>query len=206
MTPFQQSPFEPVQNDFGFNNFGFGTPAMSHHNYQGDFRRDSLTTDGSVMTYSSGHSPTEPTSFEDAVTPEEATINHNDVFGATLHTNFSTGYQQPTPALSTGFENFDFARPFPPVNTNPSVPHLSPNAQVDVTLFSPHLNTMHVDEGFEDSLGDFGRPTGDFTLFDNTANAAPAGGEWFQDLTQFGGQFDATFDDMMGSTNPWTGQ
>jgi len=206
MTPFQQSPFEPLQNDFGFNNFGFGTPAMSHHNYEADYRRDSLTTDGSVMTYSSSHSPTEPNAFNDAVTPEETTINHNDVFGSALNSlnaAFSTSYQQPTPALSTGFEDFNFARPFPAVNTNSGVPHLSPNAQADVTLFSPQMN-MQVDEGFDEGVGAFGGPTGDFTLFDNTASAAPVGDAWFQDLGQFGGlggQFDSSFDDMMG--NNW---
>jgi uncharacterized C2H2 Zn-finger protein len=207
ITPFQQSPFEQLQNDFGFNNFGFGTPAMSHNNYEGNYRRGSFATDGSVMTYSSGHSPTEPNAFNDAVTPEETTINHNDVFGSALNsldTAFGTGYQQPTPALSTGFEDFNFARPFPSVNTNPGVPHLSPNAQADVTLFSPQMTNMQVDEGFDEALGAFGRPTGDFTLFDNTASAAPAGDAWFQDLGQFGGlggQFDSGFDDIMG--NNW---
>ncbi|KAF2806706.1 uncharacterized protein BDZ99DRAFT_83997 [Mytilinidion resinicola] len=204
MTPFQQSPFEPMQNDFGgFNNFGFGTPALSHHSYQDEYRRNSTTTDGSAMTYSSGQSPTEPNAFDNAVTPEEATINHNDIFGTALNalnTNFSTGFQQPTPALSTGFDDFEFARPFP-VNTNTSVPHLSPNAQADVTLFSPHLNNMQIDEGFEDGLGAFGRPTGDFPLFDDAPNTAPTTGEWFPDLNQFGGQFDTTFDDIMG--NAW---
>ena len=114
-----------------------------------------------------------------------------------------------TPAMSVGFDAFDFTRPFP-VNTNVSnvaaVPHLSPGAQADVTLFSPHLGTMQIDEGFEDGLSTFGRPTTDFTLFDSNSNAgtmSATGVDWFPELTQCGGQFEPfyneqNFDDMMG--------
>lgn len=150
-------------------------------------------------------------SFNDAVSPQEALVNHNDIFGSCgFEPNFGTGFQQPTPALST---NFDFdTLPF----TNNSalsvgLPQLSPMAQPDVTLFSP---PMHLDEGFGDAMDmdTFSRPTADFTLFDaapsshmsmNTAN-------FFPDFNQLGGQFDngaqfedyypiTTLDDLMGA-------
>lgn len=209
MTPFAPSPSLQQYPDFEFGSYGY-TPAMSIGDFQEDYRRDSVTTAGSVMTYSSSHSPNEPTSFEDAVTPEEPMINHNDVFSNNFNPTFNaTNIQQPTPAMSVGFDAFDFTRPFP-VNTNVSnvaaVPHLSPGAQADVTLFSPHLGTMQIDEGFEDGLSTFGRPTTDFTLFDSSSNGgtmSATGVDWFPDLTQCGGQFEPfyneqNFDDMMG--------
>ncbi|KAH7087210.1 hypothetical protein FB567DRAFT_444208 [Paraphoma chrysanthemicola] len=208
VTPFMPSPQVPMIDTFDY--YGFGTPAMSVQGFQDDFRRASVTTDGSHFTYSSGHSPTEPTSFDDAVTPEDAAINHNDVFNnCNMGATFGAGFQQqPTPALSTGFD-FD-PLPFTTSNMANGIPHLSPLAQPDVTLFSPQ---MHMDEGFGDMDMDmqaFSRPTEDFTLFDtaqpsnvnmnNTAN-------FFPDFNQLGGQFDnfynaeptTTLDDLMGN-------
>jgi hypothetical protein len=206
VTPFVPSPQMPMIDAFDY--YGFGTPALSVQGFQEEFRRDSVTTDGSHFTYSSGHSPTEPTSFDDAVTPEDTTINHNPIFNnCTMGANFTTGFQQqPTPALSTGFD-FD---PLP-FTTNMTMgnglQHLSPLAQPDVTLFSPEMN---MDEGFGDmDMQIFDRPTEDFTLFDavqssnmpmnNTAN-------FFPDFNQLGGQFDnfyaeptTTLDDLMGN-------
>jgi hypothetical protein len=207
VTPFAPSPQVPLIDAFDY--YGFGTPAMSVQGFQEDFRRDSITTDGSHFTYSSGHSPVEPTSFDDAVTPEDTHINHNDVFNnCGLGTNFTTGFQQqPTPAMSTGY---DFEPlPFTTNTMMNGIPHLSPLAQPDVTLFSPQ---MHLDEGFGDmDMQTFSRPTEDFTLFDtmqpsnmgmnNTAN-------FFPDFNQLGGQFDSlyaepttTLDDLMMGNN-----
>jgi hypothetical protein len=165
-----------------------------------------VTTDGSHYTYSSGHSPTEPTLFDDAVTPEDAHINHNDVFNnCALGTHFNTGFQQqPTPALSTGYDFEPLA--FTNNTMANGIAHLSPLAQPDLTLFSPQ---MDMDEGFGDmDMQAFSRPNGDFTLFDNmqpsnmpmnnTAN-------FFPDFDQVGGQFDlyaeptTTLDDLMGN-------
>lgn len=206
VTPFMPSPQVPMVDSFDY--YGFGTPALSAQGFQDDFRRASVTTDGSHFTFSSGHSPTEPTSFDDAVTPEDTTINHNDVFNnCTLGTNFAAGFQQqPTPALSTGFD-FD-PLPFTANNMANGIPHLSPLAQPDVTLFSPQ---MHMDEGFGDmDMQAFSRPTEDFTLFDtaqpsnvNMSNTA----NFFPDFNQLGGQFDnfynaeptTTLDDLMGN-------
>ncbi|OCL14711.1 hypothetical protein AOQ84DRAFT_11300 [Glonium stellatum] len=207
-TQFAPSPSLQQYPEFEFGGYGY-TPAMSVGDFQEDYRRDSITTAGSAMTYSSSHSPPEPTSFEDAVTPEEPMINHNDVFNHNLNSAFNPpNIQQPTPALSVNFDTFDFARPFP-VNTNlgnpATVPHLSPGAQADVTLFSPHMSSMQIDEGFEESLNTFHPPTADFTLFDSnssTGAAASTSVNWFPDLTQCGGQFESfyneqPFDDMM---------
>jgi hypothetical protein len=191
ITPFAPSPQVPMIENFDC--YGFGTPAMSAHGYQDDFRRDSITTDGSHFTYSSGRSPVEPTSFDDAVTPEDAHINHNDVYNTcALNTNFNTGFQQPTP-MSTAF---DYAPlPFTANSAMNNLPHLSPMAQPDITLYSPDM-----DEGFSGDMDltmqGFNHPTADFTLFDpappsqmafnNTAN-------FFPDFNQLGGQFDPLY-------------
>jgi uncharacterized C2H2 Zn-finger protein len=202
MTPFNPSPSMPIMDNFDL--YGFGTPSLSVQGFHDDFRRDSVTTNGSHLTYSSGPSPVEMNSFNDAVSPLEAIVNHNDMFGnCGFEPTFSTGFQQPTPALST---TFDFENlPFTNNSTlSAGLPQLSPMAQPDVTLFSP---PMHVDEGFGDAMDmdSFSRPTEDFTLFDtaqpshmplnNTAN-------FFPDFNQLGGQFDngAPFDDFYPST------
>lgn len=186
MTPFIPSP--QVAN---FNWNGFGTPALSANGYQDAFRRDSITTDGSHFTYSSGHSPVEPTSFEDAVvTPEDTAVNHNDIYNTcNLGPTFNTGFQQPTPMSTT----FDFEPlPFTTNNQmNTGYPHLSPMAQPDVTLFSPSM-----DEGFgEMDMGQqgFDLPGGDFTLFDSApSNQMPFSNtaNFFPEFTQVGGQFE----------------
>ncbi|KAJ4287966.1 hypothetical protein N0V90_011981 [Kalmusia sp. IMI 367209] len=206
ITPFAPSPSVPMIDTFDYNPYGFATPALNINAFQPDFRRDSVTTDGSALTYSSGHSPTEPTSFEDAVTPDDTSINHNDIYNnCTLNTNFNGVFQQPTPAMSTGFE-FESLQ-FPMTSGPANVPHLSPSGQADMTLFSP---PMHLDEGFGEGMDTtFSPPTGDFELF---GDAAPAnmtlGGTsgFFPDMNNFGGQFDnlyveptTTLDDLMGN-------
>ncbi|KAG9204142.1 copper-binding transcription factor [Epicoccum nigrum] len=195
MTPFMASPSVPLMNEY--DPYGFHTPAMSLQNFQDDFRRDSITTNGTHLTYSSGNSPIEPNSFvEAAVTPADISIDH----AASLFTdcgmgsNFNMGFQQHTPALSP---EFNFNEPMFTMASNQALglPQLSPMAQANVTLFSPH---MHMDEGFGDVMDSmdmqaFSRPTEDFTLFDT----APAGNmsmnntaNFFPDFNQVGGQFD----------------
>ncbi|KAL5387772.1 hypothetical protein PMIN02_008001 [Paraphaeosphaeria minitans] len=209
MTPFAPSPSVPLIDTFDFNiPYGFGTPALGMNGFP-DFRRDSVTTDGSALTYSSGHSPTEPTSFEDAVTPEDTAINHCDVYnhndcGLNMNTNFTGVFQQPTPAMSTGFD-FEPLQ-FPIASGANNVSHLSPSGQADMTLFSPE---MHLDEGFGEGMDTFTAPTADFELF---GDAAPSlmglGGapSFFPDMNNFGGQFESmyvdpttTLDDLMGN-------
>ena len=184
VTPFIPSPQVPMMD------FGFGTPAMSANGYQGDFRRDSIATDGSHFTYSSGHSPVEPTSFNDAVvTPEDVGVNHNDVYNmCNLDTNINTGFQQPTPMSTTfDFEPLQFTSNN---QMNNGYPQLSPMAQPDVTLFSPHM-----DEGFGDMDMNqcFNLPGEDFTLFDASPPSTMAFNNttnFFPEFNQVGGQFD----------------
>ncbi|KAF2663067.1 hypothetical protein K491DRAFT_584512 [Lophiostoma macrostomum CBS 122681] len=199
-TPFMSSPSVPLM-DFGDYNmgqsYGFNTPALSAQGFQDEFRRDSVTTDGSTYTFSSGQSPTEPTSFENAVSPEETSINHNDIFNNAMCNNFTNAFQQqPTPALSTGFDTFE-GLAFQMNNTlSTNIPHLSPGAQPDVTLFSPQ---MPVDEGFNEVMPAFG----DFTLFDTTQPNSVnlnATADFFPELNNFGGQFDNPYADAMPNT------
>jgi hypothetical protein len=201
ITPFIPSPQVPMIESFDY--YGFGTPM---HGYQDDFRRDSVTTDGSHFTYSSGHSPMEPTSFEDAVTPEDTAINHGDIYqNCNPGMNFNAGFQQPTPAMSISFDY----EPLPFTNNslmNTNLPYISPMGQPDVTLFSPD---MQLDEGFGDmdmmGMQNLSRPTGDFTLFDaappmplnNTAN-------FFPDFNQVGGQFDNFYTEANPAMNDFT--
>lgn len=196
ITPFMASPSVPLMNEF--DPYGFNTPAMSLHNFQDDFRRDSITTDGTHLTFSSGNSPIEPTSFvEAAVTPADITIDHTaSLFPECgMGSTFNMGFQQHTPALSA---DFNFNEPMFTMASNQQtmgLPQLSPLAQPDLTLFSPQ---MQIDEGFGDAMDTmdmqaFSRPTEDFTLFDS----APAGNvsmnntaNFFPDFNQLRGQFD----------------
>jgi hypothetical protein len=212
----------PLHQDFNYTPYGLmSTPAISMHDFPEDLRRDSVTTDGSVFTHSSGHSPTEPNYLADAVTPEDTAINHDVVFACAFNGNGSNVFQQPTPAM-TAYDNFDtsidFTRPLFPINTTATapavVPHLSPGAQPDVTLYSPQV--MQVDEGFSDGFGAYERPSGDFTLFSDPApnNMAFSNSiDMFPDMSSVGGQFDtsqfhipsehlsAAFDDLCNTTN-----
>jgi hypothetical protein len=198
------SPAVGMMDDFNYP-YGFGAPAYNPNVLQEDYRRDSVTTtEGSVLTYSSGHSPLEPTSFDNAVTPEDTAINHNDIFNCGMNGNFPGTFQQHTPALSTGFDNFEtlsFSMNNP---LSAALPHLSPGAQPDVTLFSPHL---HADEGYNEAMPSFDRPTGDFTLFDTTQSNnmnINTTANFFPDINQLGGQFDnaGQFDDSLYADPP----
>jgi hypothetical protein len=215
VTPFMPSPQVPMIGTFdNFEYYGTSTPAFSVQDYQEDHRRVSVTTDGSHYTYSSGHSPPEPTSFDDAVTPEDTTINHNLIFNnCTLGDGFTTGFQQqPTPAMSN--DDFTF-NPLPFTNNMAmvnGVPQFSPGAQPGVTLYSPQ---MHVDEGFGDmdlsmNMQAFGGPDNDFVLFGEAApsnSAMPLGNteNFFPDIDQFGGQFDNLYAGPSLMLDDWTG-
>lgn len=216
VTPFDNSPAMPPSSyggDFEFdNNFGYSNNNLPLLNtdFQPDWRRESVTTAGTSITGSSTHSPAQPTSFEEAITTPDTDFNHsadNLLFDQTF--NFNSNLQQPTPALSN--DDNIFADHFPPLSLNSqnlnlagfgsgNSTHLSPGAQPDLTLFSPgttsnnsNSNHMHIDEGFGDDF----LPSGDFTLFDSMGNASASNGEgsskWFQDLSNFGGQFDNVF-------------
>ncbi|TID17000.1 metal ion binding [Venturia nashicola] len=201
-SPFLQSPSMQPENNFG----GYGgysyTPSLSNENLftAYDTRRESVTTAGSAMTYSSSNfSPAQgfDSAFEEALhTPED--VNFNDsIFDNTAMTFFAAQpAQQPTPAMSVNFDFNDLSTGLGSTNAQ----HLSPAAIPDVTLYSPHQNdNMHFDEALGVNAGEdmgFGQ---DFTLFGGNASADMANvaaQQWFPDTSNFGnigGQFDSMF-------------
>lgn len=213
-TPFEPSPMMQSEMDFGGFNFtsNYGsssiTPAPTAdelYAWDGD-RRGSTTTAVTATTYSTGFSPDQAniSSFDDAISPNDVNFPPS-MLDTTNNFNFgftSAPIQQPTPALSAG-QNFDIS----PLSTHavaaPStLPHLSPNGQGDLTLYSPHMD-MGLDEGLGGDMNmNFG---GDFTLFGTDHNdftAATTGSNWFADtgINTFG-DFDAhNFDNGMGNT------
>ncbi|KAK8168455.1 hypothetical protein BKA80DRAFT_308201 [Phyllosticta citrichinensis] len=226
-TPFDNSPsvssFPEIDFDSNASSSGYDTARMFYgNNGQEMYRRESNTTAGTNITFSTGCSPMPQNTFEDAITTPNTDFNHSAadmMYDPTF--NFNTNMQQPTPALS----NEDlFADHFPPLDMSKpfnfadmSTSGLSPHAQPNMTLFAPtNNNNMHLDEGFG---GDDYLPSGDFQLFGDSsmtsapmaaptsapANPAPVvnnNGEgasnWFQDLSNFGGQFD----NVMYNPNP----
>jgi len=235
VTPSDNSPFGNSYNDFDFNaptmNFNYGTPAISTENLANHYRRGSDTTAGSAMTWSSSHSPNQPlppNSFEEAITPEESEFNPNMDMNS-LNINFdygSTTFQQPTPALSTsnvgGFADLSFNQPInTDLSANNAIPHLSPGAQGDMTLFSPPMASMQIDEGFGDdnfSSDNFVPPQGqDFMLFESGSNTTSwanttTGAQLFPELNnsinandQFNSMYpsmEADIDNLLGFTQP----
>ncbi|KAF2754177.1 hypothetical protein EJ05DRAFT_151131 [Pseudovirgaria hyperparasitica] len=173
--------------------YGYGsyTPAMSVKDYDyGAYRRDSNTTAGTYMSgSSSNYSPMQPQLSSNSISPQEPTMN-NDLFPGTAFGSYHQ--QQPTPALSTGF---DFNMTFNPAASSNQIPHLSPGAH----------NLTLLDEGFEDDLnfGNFGCPNTDFQLFDNTAPTGDMDTNWFtDDFSNMGAQLedfspDMTFEDHL---------
>ena len=199
-TTFDPSP--ALRNDmefnFNFTNFGsnFAPPPTADELYSwDDTRRDSTTT------YSTGFSSDQPniSSFDDAISPDDIKFNHNMLDGSTgFDFNLNTApLQQPTPALSVA-QNFDTS-PLSMMHNSavagPSngVPHLSPNGQGDLTLYSPNMD-MPLDEGLGEMDMNYFRT--DFTLFDtNSTFGNTTSTSWVPDtnLDNFGG-----FDFSMG--------
>lgn len=225
ITPFEASPSVGSYPDFDFNTYPQYTPAISTDNLPNQWRRESDATADSAVTYSSSHSPDQPTSFEEAITPEEPEFNHDmDLNNLNMNINFGynvPSFQQPTPALSAGdvdgLQNFSFE---PPVNANftanNTVPHLSPGAQPNMTLFSPPMASMQIDEGFSDDT--FLPPQGqDFMLFEAGSNTASgsnttAGADWFPELSnalhseQFNTMYPTSMDEDLNDMIRFSGQ
>jgi len=202
-SPFVASPSVQPDSTVGFGGFGDFryTPGPSAEDlFAYDTRRESVTTAGTGMTYSSGFSPDQHpgSAFEEALTPDDLHFTFDTTSPMALNFGSAPLQQQPTPAMSVN-HGFDFNEPINLGNTfagSSSNQHLSPTGQADLTLYSPHMenmDNMHFDEalGGGDDLG-FGR---DFTLFDaasssNVANVAA--GNWYPDMSfgNVGGQFD----------------
>lgn len=201
-SPFLQSPsLQPESNFGGYGGYSY-TPSASNENLftAYDTRRESVTTAGSAMTYSSSNfSPAQGfnSAFEEALhTPED--VNFNDSIFDNTAMNFFAPQpaQQPTPAISVNFDFNDLNTGLGSTNTQ----YLSPAVIPNVTLYSPHLNdNMHFDEALGLNAGEdmgFGQ---DFTLFggnSSTDMANVAAQQWFPDTSNFGnigGQFDSMF-------------
>jgi len=198
-SPFLASPsVQPESAGFG----GFGdyryTPGPSAEDiFAYDTRRESVTTAGTGMTYSSGFSPDQHpgSAFEEALTPDDLNFNQGSLFdnspaGLTFG---ASPFQQPTPAMSVnhGFDYTESAN-FGNAFASSSNQHLSPTGQADLTLYSPLRDNLHFDEALGDNL-DLGQ---DFTLFDSVVTnnhvANVAAQNWFPDMNfgSLGGQFD----------------
>jgi hypothetical protein len=205
---FMPSPAMPAAN-FNFNtNFNYtpGPPSSEDlFDFNTGFRRESVATTNSAMTFSSGSnfSPAQHmnSAFEEALSPE---LNFVDqpLFGLDgMPADFTMPVQQPTPAASinSGYDNS-----FAGLQGN----HLSPTGQANMTLFTPQMENTHFDEALGNEMN-FGA---DFTLFDTTSpaqtNMMPAAtNQWYPDMGTIGGQFgdfgftntnNSGFDDIFG--------
>ncbi|KAI4236100.1 MAG: hypothetical protein LQ349_002752 [Xanthoria aureola] len=192
-TPFMDlddrfAPFEV--NDYSWNGSYQGMNPVNPLPFTPSSHR--LSFDAVSMT----NAPSNPSSFENLLTPHEQAFTENyDWSNIDTNNDFaSLNIQLATPANSIE------TRPLDTFGCNPSicvdqaamgqVPSLSPGAQGNVMLYSPYSqNESTVDEGYEDYSADAGKPTEDFPLFDSvpcsgsmTSNGSQ---RMFQDLSNF---------------------
>jgi hypothetical protein len=204
-SPFLASPsMQPDSVGFGgFGDYSRFTPGPSAEDlFAYDTRRESVTTAGSGLTYSSGYSPHDlpGSAFEEALTPEDIQYNHSAFDNSPMTFNFGAApFQQPTPAMSVNQYDVTETLNFSGTVAGPSgTQHLSPIGQADLTLFSPHTaDNLHFDEALGGAGMDF---NSDFTLFDtapNTSMANVAASNWFPSVDMnfgnVGSQFDSNF-------------
>ncbi|KAL8751037.1 MAG: hypothetical protein Q9199_006692 [Rusavskia elegans] len=192
-TPFMDlddrfAPFEV--NDYSWNESYQGMNPANPSPFTPSSHR--LSFDAGSMT----NAPTNPSSFENLLTPHDQVFTENyDWSNIDTNNDFtSLNIQLATPASSIE------TRPLDAFSCNPSicvdqaaigqVPSLSPGAQGNVMLYSPYSqNQSTVDEGYEDFSADAGKPTEDFELFDSapcSASMTSNGSQrMFQDLSNF---------------------
>jgi hypothetical protein len=194
---FTPSPWWPADNGF---NFGEQSTAEAFTGYEtAGVRRDSTTTAATNFTFSSGFSPDQfPAAFDTA--PPSENLNFNSPLFPTDGVNmdfgnFTTAFQQPTPAMSVA--ELDFSMPqFTTGGAEQSVQqdlHISPTGHGDVTLYSPAEVNLP-DEGYGDGF-QLGGP--DFLLFPGTPSAPTSNQtNWFPEmhLNPNGGNVDMGFD------------
>jgi len=201
---FAPSPFWPANQQFG------ESSRSSMHMYPNSARRDSVTTANTNFTYSSGFSPNvfdappEELDFKSPVnyTPANYDFNSPQLFTPAM--DFTT---QTMPSYTPQFDvpqfesqamsaaEFGYSLPTLAMPITQPAPvqqpsHFSPTGQGDVTLFS-----TEVDEGYSGADG----MLEDFVLFptDSTMDTSnTAVNNWTLDtsMTNFGGQFDAFYD------------
>ncbi|KAI4101531.1 MAG: hypothetical protein LQ339_005028 [Xanthoria mediterranea] len=192
-TPFMDlddrfAPFEV--NDYSWNGSYQGMNPVNPSPFTPSSHR--LSFDAVSMT----NAPSNPSSFENLLTPHEQAFTENyDWSNIDTNNDFtSLNIQLATPANSIE------TRPLDTFGCNPSicvdqaamgqVPSLSPGAQGNVMLYTPYSqNESTVDEGYEDFSADAGKPTEDFPLFDSVPCSASmtsnGSRRMFQDLSNF---------------------
>jgi len=188
---FAQSPWFGVDSLTPFD----GSMMDTIGGYDNGMRRDSTTTANTNYTYSSGYSPQQFLGLGGGALDNNSTENINfnsPLFGDTtggIQFDFSGGYQQPTPALSTGDVDFMMPQYTNTVDQSATAFHVSPTGQADMTLFSPEEAALP-DDGFGAGM-DLGGP--DFLLFPgNVAPQTSNGNNWYPDMgsTQGAGNMD----------------
>ncbi|KAI9792489.1 MAG: copper-binding transcription factor [Candelina submexicana] len=149
---------------FDFNDYPgvFGSNDLTEYSPASDFQRHSFDATNTSL----GHTPAVP-AFENSLAQEEPELTLDNVDWSTMNHNPQTyNAQLFTPAHSVD------AQAIGTYSRNPSmqfdqpvsnhIPSLSPGAQGNLMLYTPHSeNEFVADEGFEE----FGKPTGDFPLF-----------------------------------------
>ncbi|KAL8630104.1 hypothetical protein Q9189_004177 [Teloschistes chrysophthalmus] len=161
-----------------------------------------LSFDAGSMT----HAPTISSSFENSIAahdPDPLFTENFDWSNIDTTNDFtSLNIQLITPANSAE------TRPLDAFSRNHSIcldqvpldqiPSLSPGAQGNVMFYSPYSqNAGSIDEGYDDFVGDVGKPAGDFNLFDS-AHASSS-------ITSTGNQ--CMFQDLSSlPSNAWSGR
>lgn len=189
-----ETPFMSLEDTFGpFNpNIDWNDP----HNSAMTANPSPYTPESHQLSWDEGSMSNAPTgpSFDTSVPSVEDNSLFTDNYDwSNLNTDFTSyNIQLVTPAASIDTQSID------PFSRNPSIsvekpamdelPSLSPGAQGNVMLYSPYSqNDCHVDEGFEDFVGDVVKPSNDFTLYENcqpTPGLGNGGNEhMFQDLS-----------------------
>ncbi|KAI4099800.1 MAG: hypothetical protein L6R37_005792 [Teloschistes peruensis] len=182
--------FPPFGAGFNWNESYDGFAANGPSPYTPSSHR--LSFDAGSMT----HAPTIPSSFENSIAAHDADPLFTENFDwsniDTTNDFTSLNIQLITPANSTE------TRPMDAFSRNHSIcldqvpidqiPSLSPGAQGNVMFYSPYSqNAGSIDEGYDDFIGDVGKPAGDFNLFDSahgSSSIASTGNQlMFQDLS-----------------------
>ncbi len=184
--------FGSSRANFDFNDYQgtFVSDDLNEYSPTSDFQPHSLDAPSTDLT----HAPVIPTSSENSLTPEEPELTLDNVDWSSMNHEFPAyNAQLFTPAHSVdtrGFGNYN-RNPSMPAEQPASnqIPSLSPGAQGNVMLYTPHSqNDLVADEGFEDFISDSGKPTGDFSLFSGgeSSVASTANEGMFPEIAPYG--------------------
>ncbi|KAI9713305.1 MAG: hypothetical protein M1812_006664 [Candelaria pacifica] len=160
--------FGTSRTHFDFNDYNgtFGSDELTEYSPISDFQRHSFDGNSNGLS----HAPAVPT-FENSLTPEEPELTLDNVDWSSMNHDLPAyNAQLYTPAHSVDAGAFGtYSRNQSMQIEQPAstqIPNLSPGAQGNLMLYTPHSqNDLVADEGFEDFIGDSGKPSGDFSLF-----------------------------------------